>query len=217
MTRFVTALLLVLSSSAAALASGRAVEIGYVESFDRAADAYAIVTDGVPKKVAILAPILNGDVVEVKDPSASITLRLVGRDDPVIISQANQTTPITAEVPEKSFWSGLFRLDQRLRRGVRRGTARAGLRLDPRRRREGVRPCRCLAEPADAGRRQAGARYRMALAAYRRDPNPQEGWARSSQKDARSGGLWADARRSTGRPALIGSKLLPAATRCARR
>ena len=108
MTRTITALLLLLASSAAALAAGKGLEIGYVESFDRSADAYSIVSGGTAKKVAILAPIENGDVIAVKDPSASITLRLVGRDDPVVISQANQNQPITAEVPQKSFWSGLF-------------------------------------------------------------------------------------------------------------
>ncbi|MBN9018421.1 MAG: hypothetical protein J0H11_13465 [Rhizobiales bacterium] len=108
MMRWITAIVLLAAAPLAALASGKPVEIGYVESFDRPADAYVIVSDGVAKKVAILAPILNGDVIEVKDPAASITLRLVGRDDPVIISAANQGTPVTTEVPQKSFWSGLF-------------------------------------------------------------------------------------------------------------
>ncbi|MCX5516298.1 hypothetical protein C3941_17210 [Kaistia algarum] len=108
MIRWIVALALVVLSAGTALASGKAVEIGYVESFERGADGYSIVSDGVPKKVAILEPILNGDLIQVRDPTGSITLRLVGRDDPVVISQANQSVPITAEVPEKGFWSGLF-------------------------------------------------------------------------------------------------------------
>ena len=61
------ALFLLTGSAFAAAAS---VEIGYVESFDGKAADFELMRDGKPQTFALLAPIMNGDVIKVSKPSA---------------------------------------------------------------------------------------------------------------------------------------------------
>ena len=84
------------------------VEIGYIESFDHGADVYVLKTGDTRRDVAILAPIFNGDTIEVKHDFATLTLRLVGRTGPVVISKANDVATIAGQVPQKGFLSGMF-------------------------------------------------------------------------------------------------------------
>jgi hypothetical protein len=87
------------------------VEIGYVESFDKSPNLYLIKRQGQkePEPVTILTPVYNGDVIEVSDPTASIRIRLVDRPEPVVISKANEATPLAAEPPKTHFVSSLYR------------------------------------------------------------------------------------------------------------
>ena len=84
------------------------VEIGYIESFDHSADVYVLKTGDTRREVAILAPVFDGDTIEVKHDFATLTLRLVGHAGPVVISKANDVATITGQVPQKGFLSGVF-------------------------------------------------------------------------------------------------------------
>jgi hypothetical protein len=86
----------------------KSVEIGYIESFDHRPDAYVLKTGDARREVAILAPVFNGDTIEVKDAYATLTLRLAGQDGPTVLSKANQVATITGEIPRKGFLSGVF-------------------------------------------------------------------------------------------------------------
>ncbi len=86
----------------------KAVEIGYIESFDHGVDAYVLKTGDARRDVAILGPVFDGDTIEVKHDFAKITLRLVGQPAPVVISKANAVATITGQVPQKGFLSGVF-------------------------------------------------------------------------------------------------------------
>jgi hypothetical protein len=83
-------------------------EIGYIEDFDQSPNVYVLKTGGTRRNVAILAPIFNGDTIEVINPSATLTLRKVGQEGPVVLSMANNVATITAKIPEKAFWVGVF-------------------------------------------------------------------------------------------------------------
>jgi len=111
MKRWLLALIgVVLWSSAlpAAEQELKPVEIGYIESFDRKADVYILKTGDTRRDVAILAPVFNGDTIEVKDASATLTLRLVGQAGPIVLSKANEVATITGRIPQKGFLSGVF-------------------------------------------------------------------------------------------------------------
>ena len=84
------------------------VEIGYIESFDHSADVYVLKTGDTRREVAILAPVFDGDTIEVKHDFATLTLRLVGHAGPMVISKANDVATINGQVPQKSFLSGMF-------------------------------------------------------------------------------------------------------------
>ena len=84
------------------------VEIGYIESFDHSADVYVLKTGDTRREVAILAPVFDGDTIEVKHDFATLTLRLVGQAGPMVISKANDVATITGQVPQKGFLSGMF-------------------------------------------------------------------------------------------------------------
>jgi hypothetical protein len=84
------------------------VEIGYIESFDHKADVYVLKTGDTRREVAILAPVFNGDTIEVNDPFATLTLRLVGQTGPIVLSKANEVATITGRIPQKGFLSGVF-------------------------------------------------------------------------------------------------------------
>jgi hypothetical protein len=86
----------------------KSVEIGYIESFDHRPDAYVLKTGDARREVAILAPVFNGDTIEVKDAYATLTLRLAGQDGPTVLSKANQVATITGQIPRKGFLSGVF-------------------------------------------------------------------------------------------------------------
>ena len=86
----------------------KSVEIGYIESFDHGADVYVLKTGDTRREVAILAPVFDGDTIEVKHDFAKITLRLVGQTGPVVISKANDVATIAGQVPQKGFLSGVF-------------------------------------------------------------------------------------------------------------
>ena len=86
----------------------KAVEIGYIESFDHSADVYVLKTGDTRREVAILGPVFDGDTIEVKHDFATLTLRLVGHAGPVVISKANDVATITGQVPQKGFLSGVF-------------------------------------------------------------------------------------------------------------
>jgi len=101
---------LALASSAlfAAEPQLKSIEIGYIESFDHKPDVYVLRTGDTRREVAVLAPVFNGDTIEVKDASATVTLRLVGQDGPMVLSKANDIATITGQIPRKSFLSGVF-------------------------------------------------------------------------------------------------------------
>ena len=84
------------------------VEIGYIESFDHKAEVYVLKTGDTRREVAILAPVFNGDTIEVNDASAKLTLRLVGRDGPTVLSRASGVATIAGQIPSKGFLSGVF-------------------------------------------------------------------------------------------------------------
>ncbi len=86
----------------------KSIEIGYIESFDHKPDVYVLRTGDTRREVAVLAPVFNGDTIEVKDASATLTLRLVGQDGPMVLSKANDIATITGQIPRKSFLSGVF-------------------------------------------------------------------------------------------------------------
>jgi hypothetical protein len=86
----------------------KSVEIGYIESFDHSADVYVLKTGDTRREVAILAPVFDGDTIEVKHDFATLTLRLVGQAGPIVISKANEVATITGQVPQKGFLSGVF-------------------------------------------------------------------------------------------------------------
>jgi hypothetical protein len=111
MKRWILVLIVVaLRSSAlhAAEAQLKSVEIGYIESFDHSAAVYVLKTGDTRREVAILAPIFNGDTIEVDDPYATLTLRLVGQVGPIVLSKANDVATITGQIPQKGFLSGVF-------------------------------------------------------------------------------------------------------------
>jgi hypothetical protein len=111
MKRWIVVLIAVaLRSSAldAAEDQRKPLEIGYIESFDHRADVYVLKTGDMRREVAILAPVFNGDTIEVKDPSATLTLRLVGEVGPIVLSKANDVATITGRIPQKGFLSGAF-------------------------------------------------------------------------------------------------------------
>jgi hypothetical protein len=84
----------------------KSVEIGYIESFDHRADVYVLKTGATRREVAILAPVFNGDTLEVNDPFATLTLRIVGQDGPIVFSKANDVATIIGRIPQKGFLSG---------------------------------------------------------------------------------------------------------------
>jgi hypothetical protein len=92
----------------AAEAQPKPVEIGYIESFDHSPEVYVLKTGETPRGVAVLAPVFNGDKIEVKDASAKLTLRLAGQDGPTVLSKANGVATITGQIPQKGFLSGIF-------------------------------------------------------------------------------------------------------------
>ncbi len=92
----------------AAEAQIKSVEIGYIESFDHSADVYVLKTGDTRREVAIMAPVFNGDTIEVNDASATLTLRLVGQAGPIVLSKANDVATITGQIPKKGFLSGVF-------------------------------------------------------------------------------------------------------------
>lgn len=100
-------LMALLAANGASVAAERA-EVGYVEDFVGTAGSYSILRDGVPQPVALLAPVMNGDLIRVGDARGSITLRLIDREDRMVISQANQNEVIEARPPDHPFWSGVF-------------------------------------------------------------------------------------------------------------
>jgi hypothetical protein len=111
MKRWIVVLIAVaLRSSAldAAEAQHKSLEIGYIESFDHSPDVYVLKTGDTRREVAILAPVFDGDTIEVKHDFATLTLRLVGEAGPVVISKANDVATITGQVPQKDFLSGVF-------------------------------------------------------------------------------------------------------------
>lgn len=79
-------------------------EIGFVESFDDRADTFIIHRGDQQLPIALLAPILSGDRIEVRKPDAKAVLRLVGRSTPVIVSRNNQDTPLVEMAPARTFW-----------------------------------------------------------------------------------------------------------------
>jgi hypothetical protein len=92
----------------AAGAEVKPVEIGYIESFDHKADAYVLKTGDTRREVAILGPVFNGDTIEINDAYATLTLRLVGQADPIVLSKTNDVARITGQIPQKGFLSGVF-------------------------------------------------------------------------------------------------------------
>jgi len=92
----------------AAEAQLKPVEIGYIESFDHGADVYVLKTGDTRRDVAILGPVFNGDTIEVNDAYATLTLRVVGQDGPIVLSKANDVATITGRIPQKGFMSGVF-------------------------------------------------------------------------------------------------------------
>jgi hypothetical protein len=92
----------------AAEAQHKSLEIGYIENFDRGADVYILKTGDTRRDVAVLAPVFDGDTIEVKDPSATITLRVVGEAGPRVLSKANAVATITGRIPQKGFLSGVY-------------------------------------------------------------------------------------------------------------
>lgn len=92
----------------AAEAQSKPLEIGYIESFDHSADVYVLKTGDTRREVAILAPVFSGDTIEVKDAFATLTLRIVGQDGPIVLSTANDVATITGQIPQKGFLSGAF-------------------------------------------------------------------------------------------------------------
>ena len=86
----------------------KSVEIGYIESFDRSPNVYVLKSGDKPRDVAVLAPVFDGDTIEVKDASATLTLRLAGEAGPIVLSKANEVATITGRIPQKSFLSGVF-------------------------------------------------------------------------------------------------------------
>jgi hypothetical protein len=111
MKRWVLVLILVTVGSSAvraAEAEHKSVEIGYIESFDHKADVYVLKTGDTRRDVVILAPVFDGDTIEVNDASATLTLRLVGQAGPIVLSKANGVATITGRIPQKGFLSGVF-------------------------------------------------------------------------------------------------------------
>jgi hypothetical protein len=86
----------------------KSLEIGYIESFDHTPDVYVLKTGAARREVAVLAPVFNGDTIEVNDASATLTLRLVGQAGPIVLSKANDVATIIGQIPRKSFLSGVF-------------------------------------------------------------------------------------------------------------
>ena len=69
---------------------------------------YVLKTEDKRREVAILAPVFNDDTIEVTKPSATLTLRLVGQAGPVVLSKANDVFRIKAQIPQPTFWSGIY-------------------------------------------------------------------------------------------------------------
>ena len=111
MKRWILVLVAVASRSSAldaAEAQHKSVEIGYIENFDHRADVYVLKTGDARREVAILAPVFNGDTIEVDDASATLTLRLVGQAGPIVLSKANDVATITGRIPQNGLLSGVF-------------------------------------------------------------------------------------------------------------
>jgi hypothetical protein len=89
-------------------AQNKPVEIGYIEGFDHSPDVYVLKTGDVRREVAILAPVFNDDTIEVTEPSATLILRLVGQEGPLVLSKANDVARISGQIPQPGFWSGIF-------------------------------------------------------------------------------------------------------------
>ena len=96
------------SALPAAEPQSKSLEIGYIESFDHRPDVYVLKTGDARREVAILAPVFNGDTIEVKDAYATLTLRLVGQEGPTVLSKANEVATITGQIPRKGFLSGVL-------------------------------------------------------------------------------------------------------------
>jgi hypothetical protein len=95
-------------TSDAAEAQPKSVEVGYIEGFDHSPGVYVLKSEDKRREVAILAPVFNDDTIEVTNPSATLTLRLVGQTGPVVLSKANDVFRIRAQILQPSFWSGIY-------------------------------------------------------------------------------------------------------------
>jgi hypothetical protein len=96
------------SAPLAAEPEPKTVEIGYIESFDHKPEVYVLKTGDKRRDVAVLAPVFDGDTIQVADPSATLTLRLAGQAGPIVLSRANEVATITGRIPQKGFLSGVF-------------------------------------------------------------------------------------------------------------
>jgi hypothetical protein len=88
--------------------SARASEIGYIEDFVGPPSDYVLWRDGVSRAVALCLPVRNGDRIEALTDSGRVTVRLVDRSEPVVLTRAQRDTALTGQAPVKGFWSGLL-------------------------------------------------------------------------------------------------------------
>ena len=84
------------------------MEIGHIASFDHSPGVYILKPGDKRHDVAVFAAVFNGDTLEVKEASATLTLRLVGQAGPIVFSKANEVARITGRIPQKGFLSGIF-------------------------------------------------------------------------------------------------------------
>jgi hypothetical protein len=97
--------LALIAMAAPAIAENPKGEIGYVEDLHRGSGAIILKRGQKTLAVSMCMPIMDGDIIVIPDQDATVTLRLVGHDTPVIRSKANNNLLIHGSMPTHSFWS----------------------------------------------------------------------------------------------------------------
>lgn len=100
----VAAIVLAMRASAA-----EPIEVGYIEDIKGNLAKIVLTRDGKSVPVVICGLVYNGDRFAVTDPKGTITLRLSGRPEPMVIGAGNGEFKLTVDEPKKGFLTGLVR------------------------------------------------------------------------------------------------------------
>lgn len=83
-------------------------EVGYVEDLSHVGPADSIVRGGGNVPLELLAPIHDDDSFVLTEPNARLVLRLAGRSDAVVVSQATAGNKVDATPPARGYLTGLL-------------------------------------------------------------------------------------------------------------